>query len=106
MQRDLKARAVSLAVDIQQPRTLLLAQGVPSPLKPLLIAVICWLVVIFLGFGVLAPANATTTLALITAAISVTSAVFLIMELDQPLGGIIRLFGEPMLNALNLFKMN
>jgi hypothetical protein len=103
MQRDLKARAATLAVDLQQPRVLLLAQSVPSILKPLLIAMICWLVVIFLGFGLLAPANATTTLALIAAAASVTSAVFLIMELDQPLGGMISISGEPVLNALKLF---
>jgi hypothetical protein len=103
MQRDLKARAATLAVDLQQLRTRLLAQRVPSILKPLLIAVICWLVVIFLGFGLLAPLNATVTFALIAAAVSVASAVFLIMELDQPLGGMIRLSGEPMVNALNLF---
>lgn len=79
MQRDLKARALALAVDLQHPRTLLLAQRVPSILKPLLIAMICWLVVIFLGFGLLAPTNATTTVALIAAAVSITSAVFLII---------------------------
>jgi hypothetical protein len=103
MQRDLKARAATLAVDLQQPRVLLMAQSVPSILKPLLVAMICWLMVIFLGFSLLAPANATTTLALIMAAVSVTSAVFLIMELDQPLGGMIRTPGEPVLNALSLF---
>jgi hypothetical protein len=103
MQRDLKARAATLAVDLQQPRALLLAQMVPSILKPLLIAMICWLVIIFLGFGLVAPANATTALALIAAAASVTSAVFLIMELDQPLGGMISIPGEPVLNALKLF---
>lgn len=106
-QRDLKARAVNLAVDIQQPRALLLVQEeLSSPLKPLLFAVICWLIVIFVGFGLLAPSNATATVALIAADISVTSAIFLIMELDQPLGGIIRLSGEPILNAMNLIKMN
>src|SRR5512147_905651 len=104
MQRDL-ARAATLAFDLQQPRALVLAQSVPSIPKPLLIAMICWLMVIFLGFGLLAPANATTTLALIAAAASVTSAVFLIMELDQPLvGGMISIFGEPVLNALKLFR--
>src|SRR5512134_578711 len=103
MQRDLKARAATMAVDLQQPRALLLAQSVPSILKPLLIAMICWLVIIFLGFGLVAPANATTALALIAAAASVSSAVFLIMELDQPLGGMISISGEPVLNALKLF---
>ena len=80
MQRDLKARATTLAMDLGQLRMLLLAQRMPSILKSLVIAVICWLVVIFLSFGLLAPTNTTATLALIAAAVSVASAVFLIME--------------------------
>ncbi len=102
-QRGLKAQAASLAVDLAQLRMLLLAQMVPSIPKPLLIAVGCWLMLIFLGFSLLAPPNATTTLALVSAALSVAVAVFLVVELDHPLGGMIRLSSEPMLNALNHF---
>lgn len=54
-------------------------------LTRLLLAVVCWPVIIFLGFGLLAPTNAVTTLSLIAAAASVASAVFLIMALDQPI---------------------
>ena len=61
----------------------------------------CWLVIIFLCFSLLAPPNATTTLALSAAAVSVAGALFLIMELDEPFGGTIRISSEPMLNALN-----
>jgi hypothetical protein len=102
-QRGLKAQAASLAVDLAQLRMLLLAQMVPSIPKPLLVAVGCWLMIIFLGFSLLAPPNATTTLALVSAALSVAVAVFLVVELDHPLGGMIRLSSEPMLNALNQF---
>jgi hypothetical protein len=102
-QRDLKARAATLAMDLAQLRMLLLEQRVPSIPKALLTAVFCWLVVIFLSFGLLTPINVTTTLALSAAAVSVASAVFLIMELDQPLGGIIRLPSDPLLKALDLF---
>jgi hypothetical protein len=101
MQRSLKAQAASLAADIGQLRMLLLAQMVPSIPKPLLIAVVCWLVIIFVGFSLLAPPNATTTVSLIAAALSVAGAMFLIMELDHPLGGLIRVSSEPMLQALN-----
>jgi hypothetical protein len=102
-QRSLKAQAASLAVDLAQLRMMLLAQMVPSIPKPLLIAVGCWLMIIFLGFSLLAPPNATTTLALVSAALSVAVAVFLVVELDHPLSGTIRLSSEPMLNALNQF---
>jgi hypothetical protein len=102
-QRDLKTRAATLAIDLAQLRMLLLEQRAPSIPKALLIGVFCWLVVIFLSFGLLTPTNVTTTLALSAAAVSVASAVFLIMELDQPLGGIIRIPGDPLSNALDLF---
>ena len=100
-QRDLKAQAVTVIADLGQLRALMLAQAVPSIPKPLLITVGCWLVIIFLCFSLLAPPNATTVLALTAAAVSVAGAVFLIMELDEPLSGMIRISSEPMLNALN-----
>ena len=99
-QRALKSQAAGLAVDIGQLRTLLVAQSVSSISKPLLIMVVSWLVVIFLSFGLLAPPNATANLALMVAALSVAGAIFLILELDHPFGGLIRISSEPMQNAL------
>jgi hypothetical protein len=100
-QRALKTEAVSLMVDLGQLRSLLQAQAIPSITRPLLIALVSWLVVIFFGFSVVAPPNATTTLALVASAFSVACAVFLILELDHPLGGLIRIPSEPMINVLN-----
>lgn len=100
-QRSLKAQASTLALDLAHLRMLLLAQMAPSIPKVLLISVFCWLLVIFLSFSLLAPPNATTTLALIAAATSVAAAVFLILELDQPLGGLIRISSDPLVNAMS-----
>lgn len=99
VQRGLKTQALGVLADIAQLRTLVVAQSVPSISPPLLVAVVCWLVVIFVSFAVLAPSNATTSLALAAAALSVVGAVFLILELDAPLGGVIRLSSAPMVNA-------
>ena len=101
MQAALKAQAATLAVDVAQIRTLLVAQSVPSVSTTMLIILVSWLVVIYLGFSVLAPPNATTILALMVSALAVAGAIFLILELDQPFGGLIRISSEPMLNALN-----
>ena len=90
-QRDLKAQAMRLVVDLGQLRTLLVVQSVSSISRPLLIALACWLVIIFFGFSVVAPPNATTGLALLASAFSVAGALFLILELGQPLGGLIRI---------------
>lgn len=100
-QRSLKAQAATLAAELGQLRMLMLAQAVPSIPKPLLIMVSFWLVIIFLGFSLVSPPNATTSLALIAAAVSVAGAIFLIMELDQPLGGMIRISSQPMQSALS-----
>jgi hypothetical protein len=99
-QRKLKEEATSLATDLGQLRSLLAAQAVPSISTPMLIILVAWLVVIFLGFSVLAPPNATTILALMVSALAVSGAIFLILELDQPFGGVIRISSEPMVNAL------
>ncbi len=100
-QRALKAQATTLMVDLGQLRSLLQAQAIPSISRPLLMALICWLVIIFLGFSLVGPPNATTTLALVASAFSVACAVFLILELDHPLSGLIRIPSEPMTNVLN-----
>ena len=101
MQAALKAQAAALAVDLAQIRSLLAAQSVPSVSKPMLIILVLWLVIIFLGFSVLAPPNATTLLALTVSALAVSGAIFLILELDEPFGGLIGISSEPMLNALH-----
>jgi len=57
-------------------------------------------VVTFFGFSLIAPPNTTTTLALVASAFSVAGAIFLILELDQPFGGLIYIPSEPMVNVL------
>jgi hypothetical protein len=101
MQRVLKSQATTLAADLAQTRSLLAAQSVPSVSRPMLIILVLWLVIIFLGFSVLAPPNATTLLALTVSALAVSGAIFLILELDEPFGGLIGISSEPMLNALH-----
>jgi hypothetical protein len=101
MQAALKTQAASVAVDVAQVRSLLVAQSVPSISKPMLIILVLWLVIIFLGFSILAPPNATTILALTVSALAVSGAIFLILELDEPFGGLIGISSEPMLNALS-----
>jgi hypothetical protein len=100
-QRILKAQASSLAIDLGQLRSLLIAQSVSSISLPLLVMVVCWLMVIFASFSMLAPPNATVRFALLVSACSVAGAIFLILELDHPFQGLIQISRAPVLNALN-----
>jgi hypothetical protein len=72
-------------VQLDEFRALVQAHAVSSVSKPLVIALVIWLVVIFFGFSLLAPANATSTLALVAGAFSVSCAVMIILELDYHL---------------------
>jgi len=101
MQRNLKAQATTLAVELGQLRTLLVAESISSISKPLLIVVVCWLVVIFLSFAVIAPRNAIAATALMISALSAAAAIFLILELDRPFSGVLRISNEPVLNVLS-----
>jgi hypothetical protein len=100
-QAGLKAQAATLAIDLAQVRSLLAAQSVPSISKPMLIVLVSWLVIIFLGFSVLAPPNGTAMLALTVSSLAVSGAIFLILELDEPFGGVIGIPSESMVNTLH-----
>ena len=100
-QRTLKTEATTLMSQLAELRSLLQAQAVPSVSKALLIALVSWLVIIFLGFSLVVPANTTSTLALIAGAFSVACAMFLILELDHPFAGVLRIPSDPMVNTLD-----
>jgi hypothetical protein len=103
MQRSLKGEAVGLAMELGDLRSVIAAESVPSLSRAMLVIVVCWLVAIFLSFSLLSPPNDTATHALIVSAYSVASAFFLILELDEPFGGLIQISREPLLNALSQF---
>src|SRR5207244_10066519 len=98
--RALKTQAATLMMQLAEIRALVQAQAVSSVAKPLLIALVLWLVVIFFGFSLLAPVRASNTLALVAGAFSVACAVYLILELDHPFAGVIRIPSDSMVYYL------
>ena len=100
-QRALKAQALTTTMDLGKSLWLLSAQREPSIVTPMLIAVVLWLVTIFLSFGLFAPTNKTVLVAMLTVAISVSSALFLMLELDRPFDGLIQISSAPLRNVLS-----
>ena len=99
-QREVRARALSLVEAVSANRWLLILQQHDSISTPLLVVVVSWLTLIFVGFGVLSPPrNATVMVALFLCALSVAGAIFLIIEMDNPLTGIVRISDAPMRKA-------
>ena len=99
-QRWLKTEALKLTEEVVRTRFRLLGSATGAVPKALLGVVIFWLSMTFASFGLSAPRNATVVTVLIISAISVAAAVFLILELDGPFEGLIRISSEPLRFAL------
>lgn len=99
-QRALKAQALDTITDTAKTRWLLVAQADTSIPTPLLIMVVVWLAIIFLSFGLFAPTNKTVVVTMIIVSLLVSSALFLILELDRPFDGVIQVSSAPLGNAL------
>lgn len=100
-QRALKAQALDTVNDLGKTRWLLFAQADTSIPMPLLIMVVVWLAIIFLSFGLFAPMNRTVVVTMIIVSLLVSSALFLILELDRPFDGVIQVSSASMRNALS-----
>jgi hypothetical protein len=100
VQRSLKAQLLTMAINLGQTRWLLFEQSGSSIPMPFLLVLVIWLSLIFVSFGLFAPPNATVVVALLLGALSVSGAIFLILELDTPFEGLIRISGEPLRKVL------
>jgi hypothetical protein len=99
-QRSLQSQAVSIAVDIGKARWLMYEQAITSVSMPLLVVLVLWLTVIFISFGLFAPFNATVVSSLLVSALSVSGAIFLILEMYSPYSGLIQISSAPLRAAL------
>lgn len=99
-QRTFQAQALKLATDTAQARWLLFAQKGSSIPTPFLAVMVCWIALILGSFSLFTRPNAFVFVALLVCALAVSSAIFLILELDQPLDGIIQISSAPLRDAL------
>jgi hypothetical protein len=66
----------------------------------MLVVLIFWLTIIFISFGLYVPRNATVVVSLLVSAISVSGAIFLILEMYSPYEGLIHVSTAPLRAAL------
>jgi len=100
MQRAIKAQALGMVLQLAEQRQLILEQLNNSVSKPLLVILIFALAVNFLSFGLFAPRNATVIAALFVCAMASAAAIFVMMELYHPYGGLIEIPSTTLRNAL------
>ena len=95
-QRTLQSQALNIVVDLAKTRWLMSAQLGSFASLPLLVTVISWLVLIFASFGLFAPVNRTVLAAFALSALSVTGAIFLMLEMYAPFHGMVKLSSLPL----------
>jgi hypothetical protein len=100
-QRLLKSQALTITLNLRQTRWLEVEQSRSSSIPTAVLAVlIFWLAIIFVTFGLFAPTNSTVLAVLFVCAVSVSGAVFLILQLDRPFEGVTRIPSAPLRDAL------
>jgi hypothetical protein len=95
-ERALQSQASTIAIGLSQTRWTMYEQGITSVSLPLLIILVLWLALILGSFGLFAPANATVVASLCVSALSISAAVFLILEMYSPFSGMIQLSSAPL----------
>jgi hypothetical protein len=100
-QRSMIAQAQQLTLEIRRTRWLLIEEEHESSIPmPFLVVLAFWLTFLFVSFGLHAPPNATVVATLLLCALSVSGAIFLILELDHPFDGLMQLSSTPLRDAL------
>ncbi len=100
-QRALQTQALTIAGEVASRRWLFLLQAHDPIPPPLLIVLVSWLATIFAAFGLFSPRNPTAIAALTLSGLSAAGAVFLILEMNNPIDGFVRISDVPLRSALN-----
>jgi len=101
-QRWLQSQALAIASDVLKTRWAAFSDAGSVVPTPFLVIVVFWLAVLFWSFGLFAPRNATVLSVLLLCAVSVAAAVFLILEMESPFTGVMKISSTPLRSALAL----
>ena len=99
-QRQLLSQAQQISGDLVQSRWLVIEQEQSALPMPFLVVLLFWLAMMHVSFGMFAPPNATVIAVLLISALSVSGAIFIILEMNHPLQGMIKVSSAPMRKAL------
>jgi len=101
-QRRLQARAIEMTNEMLAMRELGLIQAAGSTPNTLLVTLVLWLCIIFGAFGLFTRPNLTVITALFLGSLSTCIAIFLILEMNTPLDGLVTVSLSPMRDALEV----
>ena len=96
----LQAECAQQYWDLVKARWAVIEGARASISAPFYWVLVLWLVILFASLGLTAPANRVTILVIALSAISITVAVFVIIDLDLPYGGLFSIPSTSMRDAL------
>jgi hypothetical protein len=97
-----KTHSMALLNELQQANWLLFVQSDTNKLSmPLLVILICWVMAIFVSFGLYAPPNPTVIATILIGALAVSAAIFIIVEMYSPFSGMMKISSAPIREAIN-----
>ncbi len=99
-QRQFLSQAQQIIGDLVQSRWLVIEQAQGTLPMTFLVVLLFWLSMLHLSFGLFAPRNATVITVLLISALSVSAAIFIILEMNRPLQGMIKVSSAPLRKAL------
>lgn len=99
-QTSLRIAAIDININLLRQRWLLIEQQGSSVQGVVLVILVSWVTMIFASFGLNAPRNNTVISSFLIASLAIGGAVFLILEMDRPLNGIMRISSWPVRNVL------
>jgi hypothetical protein len=100
-QRELRAQAMQLTYQLAQSRWVIIEQTQQTLPTAFLVVLFFWLIILFAGFGLLSPSHSTVLGILLLCAVSVSGAIFLILEMSTPFNGIVKVSSATMQKALD-----
>jgi hypothetical protein len=99
-QRALKTEIVNIANEVAKGRLSLFVQGRDTISMPFLTILVFWLTVIFGIFGLLTRLNVLVAVIMLLCAVSVSGSIFLILDMNRPFDGMMRIPSAQMRGAL------
>lgn len=95
-QRALQTRALNQAEALLQARWFVIGSVGSSVPVLFLVVLVFWLAITFVSFGLFAPSSSTVRIVLFVCALSVGGAVYLVLEMDSPFHGLVKVSPSPM----------
>ena len=90
-QTSLKSRIIEITTELGRIRLLVFTQSDNAIPVPFFVVLTFWLVVIFASFSLFAEPNKIVIASILVFALSVSSALFLIVDLGQPFSGLMQI---------------